>query len=58
MYSAGSSDRVHDKPVAFIAEVMRLESEVREASRQLDRVESELRQALNELARARFEECR
>jgi len=58
MYPSRTPDRVHDKAVAFIVEVMRLESEVREVSQQLDRVESELRQALNDLARQRFEECR
>jgi hypothetical protein len=58
MYAAGSSDQMHDKALAFISEVMRLESKVIEVSRDLERVEAELRQALNELARARFEECR
>ena len=58
MYPSRTPDQVHDRAVEFIAEVMRLESEVREVSRQLDRVESELRQALNDLARERFEECR
>jgi hypothetical protein len=55
---ASPSDRMHDKAVAFIAEVMRLENKVRDVSRQVDRVESELRQALSELTRDRFEECR
>jgi hypothetical protein len=42
--------------VAFITELIRLQSEVGELSRQLDRIEAEMRQALCDAARDRFEE--
>jgi hypothetical protein len=40
---------------AFGAELQRLEREVSEVNRQLDRLEAEMRMTLNDLARERFE---
>lgn len=51
-------DSTHDQAEAFVAELGRLQSEVREVERQLDRIEAELHRALNELARERFWEYR
>jgi uncharacterized coiled-coil DUF342 family protein len=49
------ADHGRDEAVAFLAELVRLESKVREVNQQLDRVEAELQDALGELARVRFE---
>jgi hypothetical protein len=43
---------------AFDAALTRLEAQVREVHRRLDRVEAGLRETLAELAQARFEEYR
>lgn len=45
-----------DHAVAFIAQLIRLQSEVGELNQQLDRIEAEMRQALTAAARERFEE--
>lgn len=42
--------------VAFIAEMIRLQRNVREIGRQLDRVEVEMHKAFNEIDRLRFQE--
>ena len=51
-------DGTHDQADAFVAELGRLQSEVREVERRLDRIEVEMHHALNELARERFWEYR
>ena len=58
MHAAEPVSQLLDEAMAFIAEVMQLESEVREVGQHLDRLESNLRQALNDLARQRYEEHR
>lgn len=52
LYSEG--DR--DDAVAFLAQLIRLQSEVHELGHELDRIEEEIRQAVNDLARERFED--
>jgi hypothetical protein len=52
------ADPARGEAVAFLAELVRLESRVSEVNQQLDRVEAELRRSLNDLARERFEACR
>jgi hypothetical protein len=52
---ARPAECAHEEAVAFLAELVRLESRVREVNQQLDRVEAELQHALGELARERFE---
>jgi hypothetical protein len=47
-----------DDVIAFIAELIRLQSEVRKVGQELDRVEFEMRQALVAQQRDRFEEYR
>jgi hypothetical protein len=44
--------------VAFLAELVRLQRELADIARQVERVEAELRDSLNGLDRARFEEYR
>jgi hypothetical protein len=44
--------------VAFLAELMRLQREVADIARQVERVEAELRESVSGLERARFEEYR
>jgi hypothetical protein len=44
--------------VAFLVGLIRLQREVRDVGRQLDRIEAEMRDALSEVARERFEEYR
>jgi hypothetical protein len=39
--------------VAFLARLIRLQREMRDVGRRLDRIESEYKQTLNELARGR-----
>ncbi len=46
------------KANAFVAELTRLESKVREVNQQLERLEAEVLHALGELAQERFEEYR
>jgi DNA anti-recombination protein RmuC len=58
VHAAEPVSQLLDEAMAFIAEVMQLESEVREVGQHLDRLESNLRQALNDLARQRYEEHR
>jgi hypothetical protein len=53
-----SPDRACDAADVFVAELTRLESEVREVDQQLDRLEAEMLHALGELAQERFEEYR
>ena len=53
-----SPDGAHGEADAFVAELSRLQSEVREVGQQVDRIEAEMRHALNDLARERFEEYR
>jgi anion-transporting ArsA/GET3 family ATPase len=53
-----STDGAHDEADAFVAELSRLQSEVREVGQQLDRIEAEMRHVLNDAARERFEEYR
>jgi hypothetical protein len=56
MYPLASPvDGGRDEAVAFLAELVRLESTVKGVNQQLDRVEAELQHALGELARERFE---
>jgi len=43
--------------VAFLAQLIRLQREVRDVGRRLDRIESEMHEALNAFSRARFGEC-
>jgi hypothetical protein len=42
--------------VAFLAQLIRLQRDMRDVGRRLDRIESEMHQALNEFNRARVEE--
>jgi hypothetical protein len=51
-----STDRPGDNADAVVKELARLDLEVRELNRQLDRVEAEMWRALNELAREGFEQ--
>lgn len=46
------------KAVAFLAQVIRLQRQIDQMNRQLDRIESEMRSSINELSRQRFEEYR
>lgn len=50
--------RVEDEAVAFLTELTRLQGEVDELSRHLERIESEMRQVLDAVACERFEEYR
>lgn len=43
---------------AFLAELCRLQREVRQISQQLERIEAEMHRALNDVARERFWEHR
>lgn len=56
--AANPDDGTHGEADAFVAELSRIQSEVREVGRHLDRIEAEMRHALNDLARERFEEYR
>lgn len=47
-----------ESATAFIAELDRLQDEVRAVERQIERVEAELRRVLHELARERYWEYR
>jgi hypothetical protein len=47
----------HAEAVAFLGQLIRLQREMREVGRRLDRIESEMHDALNEFNRARVEEC-
>lgn len=53
-----STDDEHGEADAFTAELVRLQSEVREVNQQLDQLEAEVLHALNDLALERFEEYR
>jgi hypothetical protein len=50
-----SFETVDPAAEAFAAELARLEREVREVNRQLDRIEADMLLALSELTRERFE---
>lgn len=52
---ADAADSTPDDAVAFIAQLIRLQRQVREISRQLDRIEVEMHEALNDASRERFE---
>jgi predicted nuclease with TOPRIM domain len=53
-----SSNGAHNEADALVAELSRLQGEVREVGQQLDRLEAEMWQALNDVANDRFEEYR
>lgn len=53
-----SADDEPGEAAAFTAELVRLQSEVREVNKQLDRLEAEVWQVLNDLSLERFEEYR
>jgi hypothetical protein len=48
--------RQGDEAVAFLAQLVRLQREVRDVSCRLDRIESEMHEALNTFNRTRVEE--
>ncbi len=56
MASSRSIDESPDEDVAFTAEVIRLQGELREVGRRLDQIEVEMRWAVKAIARRRFEE--
>ena len=53
-----TSERERRKAVAFIAQVIRLQRQVTQMNRQLDRIDYEMRTTINELGRQRLEEYR
>jgi uncharacterized protein YukE len=46
-----STDGAYDAVNAFVAELSRLQTELRQVGQQLDRIEAEMRHALNDVAR-------
>lgn len=54
---APSEEAPHEGDL-FLAEVCRLQGEVRQVGQQLERIEAEMHRALNDVARERFWEYR
>jgi hypothetical protein len=54
--SVGPEPHPGAEAVAFLAQLIRLQREVRDVDRRLDRIESEMHEALNPFNRARVEE--
>lgn len=52
------SGRERSQDAAFVAQLIRLQGQVNQMNRQLDRIEHEMRAAISELGRQRFEEYR
>ncbi len=55
---AAKAEQERRQAIAFIAQLIRLQRQVSQMNRQLDRVEYEMRTCINELGRQRFEEYR
>lgn len=55
---AAKAEHEHRRAIAFLAQLIRLQRQVVQMNRQLDRIEHEMRSCINELSRQRFEEYR